>query len=91
MKKILLGIALLFPLTAISADDSVYTWGVWSQGVQPAAGAVVHIARPSPVQTPNINIRANENSAFFRNFTAIERVNLSAAASASQNNPRNRR
>ena len=72
MKKLLLGLIIIFPLQAISADDSVYTWGAWSQGIQPAAGpAVAAVPTPSPIKTPNINFRPNENSAFFRTSTTV--------------------
>ena len=65
MKKNLLGLALLLPFQAISANDSVYTWGHWSQGIKPAAGPA-HIATPAPAKTPNVNFRPNENSVFYR-------------------------
>ena len=61
MKNIILGLCLVFPLQAFSADDSVYTWGAWSQGIKPAAGGpVARAAIPSPVQTPAFSPRANE-------------------------------
>jgi len=66
MKKILLGIVILFPLQAFSADDSVYTWGTWSQGIQPAAGPVAHVATPAPVLVTNVNLRPNEHAALNR-------------------------
>jgi len=66
MKKLLLSLAMLFPLQAIAADDSVYTWGAWSQGIQPAAGPVAHAATPAPAKTPNVKFRANEHSVFNR-------------------------
>ena len=70
MKNLILAFSLLLPLQAISAEDSVYSWGTWSQGVKPAAGPSV-TATPSPVQTPNVNFRPNENSAFSRSPTAL--------------------
>jgi len=70
MKKLLLSLAMLFPLQAIAADDSVYTWGAWSQGIQPAAGPVAYAATPAPAKTPNVKFRPNENSAFARTFIA---------------------
>ena len=89
MKKIFLGLALLLPFQAISADDSVYTWGHWSQGIKPAAGPA-HIATPAPAKTPNVNFRPNEHSAFNRTVddtprqTAIARQAALAAAQAAQ-------
>jgi hypothetical protein len=73
MKKLFLGLALLFPLQALSADDSVYTWGTWSQGIQPAAGPAANAATPAPVQLSKVNIRPNENSAFNRVPSETER------------------
>ena len=52
MKKILLGISLLFPLQLLAADDSVFSWGDWAQGIKPAAGPAVIL--PAPVQQPNV-------------------------------------
>ena len=72
MKKLLLGLALLFPLQTVSADDSVYTWGKWSDGVQPAAGPVVSVASPTPAQTPSTNFRPYENSAFHRDARIVQ-------------------
>jgi len=59
MKKILLGLTLLFPLQTIAAD-SIHSWGSWKEGIQPAAGPVIARAIPSAVKTPKINIRPNE-------------------------------
>ena len=63
MKKILLGIILLFPLQTIAAD-SVYNWGSWKDGIKPAAGpgVVAMVVAPAPVTNPNINIRPNETA-----------------------------
>ena len=52
MKKMLLGISLLFPLQLLAADDSVFSWGDWAQGIKPAAGPAVIL--PAPVQQPNV-------------------------------------
>lgn len=66
MKKMLLGFAVIIPFQLNAADeDSVYSWGNWSQGIQPAAGAVAQIT-PAPVDRPQVNFRPNENSAFAR-------------------------
>ena len=77
MKNILLGIIILFPLQAISADDSVYTWGAWSQGIQPSAG-LAQAVTPAPIQTPETNFRPNEHSAFDRISSDIARQHLAA-------------
>jgi len=59
MKKILLGLTLVFPLQTVAAD-SVHSWGSWKDGIQPAAGPVVARAIPTTVKAPKINIRPNE-------------------------------
>jgi len=46
-------------------QDSVYTWGEWANGLKPAAGLGAQTT-PPPAQTPNVNFRPNENSAFLR-------------------------
>ncbi len=56
MKKLLLGLVLLLPLQTFAADDSVYTWGVWTQGIKPAAGPVIQVA-PASVSQPKVNVR----------------------------------
>ncbi len=62
----LLALALLLPFQAIAVDqDSVYTWGKWAEGLQPAAGPVAQVT-PPPAQIPNINFRPNEAAAFSR-------------------------
>jgi len=82
MKKLLLSLAMLFPLQAIAADDSVYTWGAWSQGIQPAAGPVAHAATPAPVKTPNAKFRANEHSVFNRTADDTQGQALAARQAA---------
>ncbi|MCW8935883.1 MAG: hypothetical protein OQK98_14260 [Gammaproteobacteria bacterium] len=65
-KAYLLTFAVLLSTQAMAAEeDSVYTWGAWAEGIQPAAGPVARVT-PPPAQTPNINFRPNENSAFLR-------------------------
>ncbi len=67
----LLSLALLLPLQAIAVEkDSVYTWGKWAEGLQPAAGPVAQVT-PPPVQIVNVNLRANETSAFSRRVTGV--------------------
>lgn len=65
-KATLLALALAIPATVIAADkDSVYTWGAWSQNIQPAAGPRIEVA-PAAVSQPQVNFRPNENAAFNR-------------------------
>ena len=53
MKKILLGISLLCPMQLMATEtDSVYTWGQWANGIQPAAGPAV--VAPAAAQQPNV-------------------------------------
>ena len=59
MKKLLLGLAVIFPVQLLAADDSVYSWGAWADGIKPAAGPVANIT-PAPAQKPLVNIRPNE-------------------------------
>lgn len=106
MKTLLLALALLIPLQAVSVEhDSVYTWGKWAKGIQPAAGPVANAATPAPVQLAEVNFRPNESSIFTRPPgpvaptpatptppVAINRVNPSSTPTTfSQDNPRNRR
>ena len=68
MKQLLLGLACMVPLHLFAADqDSVYSWGAWSQGIKPAAGPVVNIT-PAPVDQPQVDFRPNENAAFRRSI-----------------------
>ncbi|MCW9013494.1 MAG: hypothetical protein OQL06_06890 [Gammaproteobacteria bacterium] len=69
MNKFILTLALLIPAQLMAADDSVYSWGDWSQGVMPAAGNQPS-ATPAPAQKPNINFRPNEASEFGRSVAA---------------------
>ncbi len=72
-KAYLLALALLLPVHAgATQHDSVYTWGKWSQGIQPAAGPVAKVT-PPPVKTPNVNFRPNETAAFLREATVQAR------------------
>jgi len=67
----LLAFALLLPFQAIAAEqDSVYTWGQWAEGIQPAAGPVARVT-PPPVQAINVNLRANETGAFSRQVVVV--------------------
>ena len=65
-KTYLASLALLLSTQTMAVEqDSVYTWGEWAEGIQPAAGPVAKVT-PPPAQTPNVNFRPNENSAFLR-------------------------
>lgn len=65
-KTYLASLALLLSTQTMAVEqDSVYTWGEWAEGIQPAAGPVAKVT-PPPAKTPNINFRPNENSAFLR-------------------------
>lgn len=64
--RYILALALALTSQANAADkDSVYTWGAWTQNIQPAAGPALRVA-PAPVIPPEVNFRPNENSAFNR-------------------------
>jgi len=70
----ILTLALLLPIQSMAAEkDSVYTWGQWANGVKPAAGPVAKVT-PPPAQTPDVNFRANESTAFLREAVAVIRV-----------------
>ena len=72
MKTLLLGLALFVPFQLVAAeDDSVYSWGAWSQGIKPAAGVVARVT-PAPVEQPKVSFRPNENSAFSREVVTID-------------------
>lgn len=44
--------------------DSVYGWGAWELGLEPAAGGPVPVSnRTLTVRAPRVNFRPNENSA----------------------------
>jgi len=85
MKKIyLLALALALPIQANAANnDSVYTWGSWSQNIQPAAGPVATVT-PSPVAQPKADFRQNENPAFNRIDLVAQASAQAAADSAAQ-------
>jgi len=70
-KQYLFSLVCLIPVQTIAIEqDSVYSWGKWSQGIQPAAGPVAKVT-PPPAKTPNITFRPNENSAFLREAAAV--------------------
>lgn len=83
-KAYILALALLLPVQAMAIEeDSVYTWGTWAEGIQPAAGPVAKVT-PPPAQTPNVNFRANENSALLREAVATTKPALPIIPSAPQ-------
>ncbi|MDH5570669.1 MAG: hypothetical protein OEY89_02825 [Gammaproteobacteria bacterium] len=69
MNTKLLLLALLLPLQSFAGNDSVYEWGQWSQGIQPAAGGIQSVT-PPPAYKPDVSFRPNENSAFLRTLNA---------------------
>jgi len=69
-KTYLLALALILPVQSMAANsDSVYTWGSWSQGIQPAAGPAVRVT-PPPADRPQVNFRPNEASVLNRTTVA---------------------
>ena len=85
MKKIyLISLAALLSTQAMAVEqDSVYTWGEWAEGIQPAAGPVARVT-PPPAQTPNVNFRPNENSAFLREAALTQRIPAAPVSGAPQ-------
>ena len=83
-KTYLLTFALLLPIQAIAIEqDSVYTWGQWSDSLQPAAGPVARVT-PPPAKTPNVNFRPNENAAFLREASVGNRISAPPIGGAPQ-------
>jgi len=80
---LLFTLVLFLPLHATADTDSVYSWGVWENGIKPAAGPGTRVT-PPPVQQPDINFRPNENSAFLREAAPTVRLAPPAIASAPQ-------
>jgi len=75
-KTYLLALALLLPTQSMAANsDSVYTWGSWSQGIQPAAGPAVRVT-PPPADRPQVNFRPNEASVLNRTTLATQFVQI---------------
>ena len=81
MKKLFAGLALLLPVQLMAADDSVYSWGSWAQGVMPAAGNVTAIA-PAPARKPDINFRPNEAAVFGRQIQVAQNTPVPTPAPA---------
>ena len=55
MKKLLCVLAVLLPASVFAADNSVYAWGPWADGIKPAAGPM-YVA-PTPVSEPQVDMR----------------------------------
>ncbi len=79
MKKLLLGISLLCPMQLMAAEDSVFTWGQWSQGIQPAAGSSAVAVVAAPVQQPNV-------AALTRSIQVAQEQQLAAAQAIEASN-----
>jgi len=74
MKKTLFALAMLLPMQAISIEqDSVYKWGNWENGIQPAAAPIARVT-PPPVKKPDVNFRPNENAAFSREAIQVQNL-----------------
>lgn len=64
--RYILAFALVLATQANAANkDSVYSWGAWTQNIQPAAGPALPVT-PTAVTPTEVNFRPNENSAFNR-------------------------
>lgn len=68
MKKLLLSLAVFLTTSAFAADNSVYAWGPWAEGVKPAAGPV-YVA-PAPVSEPQADMR--ESIELMRQYNEIQ-------------------
>ena len=66
MKKLLCVLAVLLPASVFAADNSVYAWGPWADGIKPAAGPM-YVA-PTPVSEPQVDTR--ESLALLREYTS---------------------
>lgn len=76
MKKVnCLVFATLLSSTNAMANDSVYSWGSWSQGIQPAAGITATLT-PPPSQLTQVDLRPNETTALTRTATALTRETI---------------
>ena len=68
MKKLLCVLAVLLPASVFAADNSVYAWGPWADGIKPAAGPM-YVA-PTPVSEPQVDTR--ESLALLREYNSIQ-------------------
>lgn len=68
MKTLLLSMVMILPTSLYAADNSVYAWGEWAEGIKPAAGPV-YVA-PAPVSEPQVDTR--ESMALLREYNSIQ-------------------
>ena len=68
MKKLLCVLAVLLPASVLAANNSVYAWGPWADGIKPAAGPM-YVA-PTPVSEPQVDTR--ESLALLREYNSIQ-------------------
>lgn len=66
------------PSTNITTNDpqSVFNWGDWENGIQPAAGSTKVISKKFNINTPTVNFRPNEHAAFTRILMPKEQTNI---------------
>ncbi|VAW68211.1 hypothetical protein MNBD_GAMMA09-1794 [hydrothermal vent metagenome] len=68
--------AFMVSAPSIAAEkDSVYTWGVWAEGIKPAAGPVAKVT-PPPARQTDVNFRPNENAAYLREAIPPRQPNI---------------
>jgi hypothetical protein len=59
----------------IKTVDSVYEWGVWQLGIEPAAGGPIPVSTQAlNVRLANVKFRPNDNSAFSPTSRAAEKL-----------------
>ena len=68
MKKLLFSLLIVVSNSVIAADNSVYAWGPWSEGVKPAAGPV-YVAS-APASEPQVELR--ESLTLLREYNNIQ-------------------
>ena len=68
MKKLFFSLLIVMSNSVFAADNSVYAWGPWSEGVKPAAGSV-YVA-PAPASEPQVELR--ESLALLREYNDIQ-------------------
>lgn len=74
----LLALAIAIPSYAGATNkESVYSWGAWSQNIQPAAGPVARVI-PSPVKAEFLQIALTATA-------DVQTANVQAAANAAAN------
>ena len=70
MKKLLFSLLIVMSHSVIAADNSVYAWGPWSEGVKPAAGPAYVAPAPAPASEPQVELR--ESLALLREYNDIQ-------------------